>query len=103
MKDSIYKFIIFAQKHPEKELHLRFRATEALGANMDFDWFYEDQKTKLVQELCTINERPKIIKKIWRHYKKEYCYYPEFYALAKRLLKQGKKRGYKMSWVYLLD
>lgn len=103
MKDSIYKFILFARKHPEKELHLRFRATAALGANMDFDWAYEGQKAEVVQKLCTVDATPKVVKNTWRHYKNQLCYYHEFFALAKRLLREGKKKDYKMSWVYLLE
>lgn len=100
--DAILKFILYARKHPEKELHNRYKATQALGLNGDFDWGYEYQKSYVVQQLCTIKTTKKKIVATWKHYKKELCYYPEFYDLARRLLKEGKKKDYKPHWTDML-
>ena len=102
MKDWIWKFICFARKHPEKQLHYRFKSTKALNPDSDFDWYHEDQKAHVVFQLCTITATPKLIKNTWKHYKKTLCFYPEFYELARRLLTEGKKKDYKPHWTDML-
>ncbi len=108
MRDSILRFIFYARKHPEKQLHSRFEAIRALGANRDFDWIYEDRKSEVVQKLCTVEASAKMVKRTWRHYKKVLCYYPEFYELARQLLKEAKSSKKKRQdddkydWVNLL-
>lgn len=100
--DSILKFILYARKFPEKQLHSRYNASNALGCNSDFDWMFEDQKSNIVQKLCIVEATRKQVVKAWKHYKKKICYYPEFYTLARQLLKDGKKKDYKPSWTDML-
>ncbi len=92
--DSILKFILYARKHPEKKLHNRFTASHALNANADFDWWHESQKSDIVQKLCTIEGTRKQVICTWKYYKEKICYYDEFYALARRLLKEGRQKDY---------
>lgn len=100
--DSILKFIFYARKHPEKELHNRYNEFKILNSNSDFDWHYEGAKSEVVQKLCTVEATKKQIVNTWKHYKKELCYYPEFYSYARYLLKEGKKKDYKSSWTDIL-
>lgn len=98
--DKILKFILYARKHPEKELHRRFRASAALNINRDFNWHYEESKCKWVKNLILTDAPIKEVKKSWKKYHKKVCFYDEFYYLARKLLKEGKKKDYKHKWIY---
>lgn len=100
--DDILKFILYARKHPEKELHRRFKATRALGMNKDYDWSYEEHKSDWVQLLCTTEAPTREVKKAWKKYHKKMCFYDAFYNLARQILKDGKRKDYKPSWTDLL-
>lgn len=101
--DSILKFILYARKHPDKQLHYRFKASHALGKNRDFDWVYEDRKSNVVQQLCTVDMSKKSVIKAWKFYKRKLCYYPEFFGWARYLFKDAKRKDYKPSILDLLD
>ena len=100
--DSILKFILYARKHPEKELHNRYFVTRVLNIDKDFDWVHEESKCDIVRQLCTIKGTTKQVKATWKYYKNKVCYYSEFFAYAASLLREGKRRNYKPNLTDLL-
>ncbi len=100
--DAILKFILYARKHTEKALHTKYTVFKVLNPNFYFDWAYEGSKCEVVKKLCIIEATKKQVVNAWKKYKKKLCYYPQFYSYAKYLLKEGKKKDCKSSWIDML-
>ena len=92
----LYKMVLMANKNPNKKYYLDFLPT-CLNANKDWDWDYEYSKTDTVRDFiewtfehdCSQKE----IKRTCKILCKKICFYDEYIASAKNIIKRYKSKN----------